>query len=106
MRETPPSSRNQISHEPGCTEQNMCKPEDEVWINNFYNRIINQTDPLAHYHKAKYYRRGGKKVSAFLEDNSKKQRKNYTEETISYSLVLFILTILAVALAVIAYWPF
>ncbi len=44
--------RNQISHEPGCTEQNMCKPEDELWIDDFYSRIMNQTDPLTLYHKA------------------------------------------------------
>jgi len=44
--------RNKISHEPGCTEHNMCKPEDELWINDFYSRIMNQTDPLTLYHKA------------------------------------------------------
>lgn len=44
--------RNQISHEPGCTEQNMCEPEDELWINEFYSRIMNQTDPLSLYRKA------------------------------------------------------
>ena len=44
--------RNQISHEPGCTEQNMCVFEDELWINEFYSRIMNQTDPLSLYHRA------------------------------------------------------
>lgn len=44
--------RNQISHEPGCTEQNMCEPEDEVWLNEFYSRIMNGTDPLTLYRKA------------------------------------------------------
>lgn len=44
--------RNQISHEPGCSESNMCKPEDELWLNNFYYRILNQTDPLSLYDKA------------------------------------------------------
>lgn len=44
--------RNQISHEPGCTEQNMCNPEDELWLNEFYFRIMNQTDPLTLYRKA------------------------------------------------------
>ena len=39
--------RNQISHEPGCTEQNMCEPSDTMWLDNFYARIMNQTDPLA-----------------------------------------------------------
>lgn len=50
--------RNQISHEPGCTEQNMCDPEDELWLDEFYSRIMNQTDPLALYNKktGAYYR--------------------------------------------------
>ena len=44
--------RNQISHEPGCTEQNMCDPKDELWLDEFYSRIMNQTDPLSLYHQA------------------------------------------------------
>ena len=44
--------RNKISHEPGCSEDNMCSPDDELWLSSFYNRILNQTDPLALYHKA------------------------------------------------------
>ena len=27
--------RNQIVHEPGFSELNMCNPEDEIWLNNF-----------------------------------------------------------------------
>ena len=44
--------RNQIAHEPYCTEQNMCEPSDAVWLDAFYSRIMNQTDPLALYSKA------------------------------------------------------
>ena len=44
--------RNQISHEPGCTEQNMCDPKDELWLDEFYSRIMNQNDPLTLYRKA------------------------------------------------------
>lgn len=44
--------RNQISHEPGCTEENMCKPSDTIWLDNFYERIMEQTDPLALYYQA------------------------------------------------------
>lgn len=41
--------RNQIGHEPNCTEANMCRPGDEQWLDRFYSRIMNQTDPLALY---------------------------------------------------------
>ena len=44
--------RNKIAHEPGCSESNMCTPEDALWLDNFYSRIMNQTDPLALYAKA------------------------------------------------------
>lgn len=44
--------RNQIAHEPDCDEQNMCDPSDALWLDDFYSRIMNQTDPLALYHKA------------------------------------------------------
>lgn len=44
--------RNQIAHEPDCTEQNMCDLSDAVWLDNFYSRIMNQTDPLALYYQA------------------------------------------------------
>ena len=44
--------RNRIVHDPGCTEENMCEPGDALWLDNFYSRIMNQTDPLALYHKA------------------------------------------------------
>ena len=44
--------RNQIAHTPDCTEQNMCKPGDAEWLDGFYFRIMNQTDPLTLYAKA------------------------------------------------------
>ena len=44
--------RNNIAHEPGCTEQDMCEHNDALWLDNFHSRIMNQTDPLALYYKA------------------------------------------------------
>ena len=44
--------RNQIAHEPNCTEENMCEYVDAQWIDDFYDRIMNQSDPLAMYRKA------------------------------------------------------
>lgn len=41
--------RNQIAHEPGCFEGNICEPDDALWLDNFYSRIMNQADPLALY---------------------------------------------------------
>ena len=44
--------RNQIAHEPNCTEENLCEYDDAQWIDDFYDRIMNQSDPLAMYRKA------------------------------------------------------
>lgn len=44
--------RNQIAHEPGCSEENMCEPNDTLWLDNFYSRIMEQTDPLTLYARA------------------------------------------------------
>ena len=43
--------RNQIVHDPDCSEENMCGPEDVRWIEDFHARIMNQTDPLAMYRR-------------------------------------------------------
>ena len=45
-------ARNQIAHEPDCYEEELCGAEDVEWIENFYDRIMTQTDPLALYRRA------------------------------------------------------
>lgn len=44
--------RNQIVHELNCTEANMCQTGDAAWLDDFYSRIMTQTDPLALYAQA------------------------------------------------------
>ena len=39
--------RNQIAHEVYADEENMCESGDIEWLEHFYQRIMNQTDPLA-----------------------------------------------------------
>lgn len=41
--------RNQIAHDNYAEEANLCSEEDTVWIENFYQRILNQNDPLTLY---------------------------------------------------------
>lgn len=48
--------RNRIAHDPGCSEENMCKADDALWLDNFYSRIMNQSDPLALYYRAIHLR--------------------------------------------------
>lgn len=44
--------RNQIVHDPNSSEENMCDLSDAQWIDNFYDRIMKQGDPLAMYREA------------------------------------------------------
>ena len=44
--------RNQIVHELDCYEETMCEAGDDEWLDDFYDRIMNQSDPLAMYRKA------------------------------------------------------
>ena len=44
--------RNQIVHEPDCDEEDLCDPGDADWLDGFYDRIMNQKDPLALYRRA------------------------------------------------------
>lgn len=44
--------RNLIAHEPDCTEENTVRQQDIEWLENFYNRLLNGTDPLSLYKKA------------------------------------------------------
>lgn len=39
--------RNQISHTPDCEEDTMCTEEDIIWLENFYQCIMNQADPIS-----------------------------------------------------------
>lgn len=44
--------RNQIVHDPECDEEDLCAPWDAQWLEDFYDRIMDQTDPLTLYRKA------------------------------------------------------
>ncbi len=95
--------RNQISHEPGCTEKNMCKPEDTLWVDGFYSRIMNQTDPLSLYHQATCSRHVNKTASRpiqttdiYTQPNSyrKPARNNAGCSTLMIISLLFIVGLL------------
>ena len=44
--------RNQIVHDNNVNERTICDENDLQWIQNFYQRILNRTDPLALHQKA------------------------------------------------------
>ena len=44
--------RNQIVHDPDYEEEDLTAQEDVWWLEDFYDRIMDRTDPLALFHKA------------------------------------------------------
>ncbi|MBR5285492.1 MAG: hypothetical protein IKU30_01210 [Clostridia bacterium] len=73
--------RNQISHDPACTERNMCSPKDALWIDNFYSRIMNQTDPLSLYRTAARSRRVVKPTSRGAQNTGKHNQPTGSKKT-------------------------
>lgn len=91
--------RNQIIHEPGCTEENMCVPYDEQWINDFYSRIMATNDPLALYRKARNQRSTENKAAT-----QKTTTYTYPEQRVSKQPIgcfTYLMGILLVAVAVV-----
>ncbi len=68
--------RNKIAHEPDCTEQNMCEPNDYRWLDNFYSRIMNGTDPLSLYSQAIKTRRSPKSAQKTPTEHSKYKQQD------------------------------
>lgn len=44
--------RNRIAHENDVDEGNLCSDKDAAWLEDFYQRVIKQTDPLTLCYKA------------------------------------------------------
>ena len=78
--------RNQIAHNPDCTEENMCIPADEKWLKGFYKRIMEQTDPLAVYRKAK------RKSKTVANGKKKKRAGKWFAALLAAAVILLILT--------------
>ena len=87
--------RNQIAHEPDCDEQNMCDPSDALWLEDFYSRIMNQTDPLALYRKATAPRTTPKdNHSTTVDAQSDVSGNNTSEMPVGFFVLLFALIII------------
>ncbi len=54
--------RNQLSHEVGTLQSDICTENDLKFVEDFYNRIINCADPFANLREAKEAERKRKKA--------------------------------------------
>ncbi len=85
--------RNQIAHEPDCQEELLYNSTDIAWLNNFYSRIMNQTDPLALYAKASKVHTVSNNKDLISTHSSRKKRIYHepTSKSHSNSKLLIIL---------------
>ena len=98
--------RNQIAHEPDFTEESMCEVDDERWVNDFYYRIMNQSDPLAlYYKKMKDLRERNRNSTNSCTQYCDEENTNYRTQhsakpsgcALSVMIFIFILAFFAIA---------
>lgn len=70
--------RNQMAHDEGTFDYQMCDRDDIIWLNAFYNRIMKRTDPLAVHYRAgrKAQNTVRNNVHHSVQHNSSRHRKN------------------------------
>ncbi len=84
--------RNKIVHDIGTTEENSTREEDALWLENFYSRLLNGTDPISLYKKArksKKLRKVGKELQRY------KAGKKYRKEQSIGTFVIIVIAVLA-----------
>lgn len=74
--------RNQIVHNPDCSEEDVCNPWDTQWLMDFHGRIMKQTDPLALYYEAIR-----PKVSPAPKKTAKKQKNKHEDNVDSLKVI-------------------
>jgi hypothetical protein len=98
--------RNQIVHNPDCSEENMCDSNDTQWILNFYARIMNQTDPLALYHKVIHQQyiapRGMPEWQSHVPNKACAEKENGNGCAISMAITIIVLILIVIFLVVIS----
>lgn len=93
--------RNQIVHDPGCNEENMCSDDDTQWLVGFYSRIMNQTDPLALYRQATQpMRTPAKKTERQHHQESYNNHHQNTRNPFGCGIALMVIVVIAVVAAI------
>lgn len=82
--------RNQMAHDEGTFDYQICDRDDIIWLNAFYNRIMKRTDPLAvHYRTG---RKAQNTVRNSVQHNSSRHRKNRKANVI-FNIIFFLIII-------------
>ena len=93
--------RNQIVHDPNCSEEKMCSDDDTQWIADFHARIMNQTDPLTLYRKATQTRQKQATKNAKSQYYQEQYQKHYYKTSNRSGCFITLLIVVVVAMIVI-----
>lgn len=97
--------RNQIAHENYADESNICSAGDTAWLEEFYRRIMEQTDPLALCYKETRFRSSSKLTKT--KDSSATQYVLSSEQprqTKKNPQICLMLLLIVVVFAVLIFW--
>ena len=86
--------RNQMAHDEGTFDYQICDRDDIIWLNAFYNRIMKRTDPLAVHYRAgrKAQNTVRNNVHHSVQHNSSRHRKNRKANVI-FNIIFFLIII-------------
>ena len=78
----------------------MCHPDDVAWLNNFYSRIMNQTDPLTLYSKNNKANTSAKTQKNTNYSPQRKKIHHKTKRSANFTLFFIILIVLIFVLLI------
>lgn len=110
-------TRNHLAHAGGAFHEKNCTQEDIAWILNFYERILNRTDPLAmlyRYSEEKRQTMRNKNVGNYVHvqhDTMNAERQNAPAEENdewkgSYWIIFFLIIVCAFGVIAVAQYYF
>ncbi len=91
--------RNRLTHECGTLEQELCTQSEIIWLNEFYSRILKQTDPIALLEKRRRLENKSTKEKNVLSPSAKLQdsEKDYTGSKPHTASVVFVILLILLA---------
>lgn len=90
--------RNMLAHDEGTFDCEMCTKDDIAWLENFYDRLMRRTDPLAVYYS------NSRKTHNTRRNNV--QQGSNTLRKLHNGIIIFKIVFLLLTLACICYMYF
>ena len=98
--------RNRMTHECGTLDQEMCTQSEIIWLNKFYSRILQRTDPIALLEKSRRRERlekGSTEERTILSSDVKMQDSGRNGKSKPRAVSVFLAILLYVALVLLLF---